>query len=55
MFVGRPYVWGLAHSGEEGVYNVMDLLKEELKLAMMLAGITKVQVCDFKDGRLRDV
>jgi (S)-2-hydroxy-acid oxidase len=42
VFVGRPVLWGLAHSGEEGVFNIMSLLNEELKLALMLAGQTDV-------------
>ena len=43
VFVGRPTLWGLAHSGEEGVFNIMTLLHEELKLALALAGQTSVQ------------
>jgi len=45
VFIGRPVLWGLAHSGEEGVYDVVNLLKEEFALAMMLAGCVKVEVC----------
>jgi (S)-2-hydroxy-acid oxidase len=43
VFVGRPVLWGLARSGEEGVHHVMTLLNDELQLAMALAG-----VCDVK-------
>jgi (S)-2-hydroxy-acid oxidase len=43
VFVGRPVLWGLAHSGEQGVIDVMTLLNEELKLALALAGQTEVQ------------
>lgn len=43
VFVGRPVLWGLTHSGEEGVYNVMQLLKDEFCLAMMLAGSTTIE------------
>lgn len=39
MFIGRPALWGLAHSGEAGVANVIRLLKKELDLAMALSGI----------------
>jgi (S)-2-hydroxy-acid oxidase len=42
VFVGRPVLWGLAHSGENGVFNIMTLLNEELNLAMMLAGVTDI-------------
>ena len=51
VFVGRPTLWGLAHSGEEGVYNIMTLLNEELKLALALAGQTNVQ--DLKPSLVR--
>jgi len=37
-FVGRPILWGLAHSGEEGVKSIIKLLKMELDLAMALSG-----------------
>lgn len=39
-FIGRPAIWGLAHSGEEGVKCVVQLLKDELDTAMALSGIT---------------
>ncbi|RYH20656.1 hypothetical protein EON65_22835 [archaeon] len=44
VFLGRPILWGLAHSGEEGVYNVLKLINEELKLAMQLSGVTSIKV-----------
>ena len=37
-------LWGLAHSGEEGVYNAIELLKNEFCLAMMLSGCTCIEV-----------
>eukprot|EP01036_Dinobryon_divergens_P032417 gene32417-42000_t len=36
VFIGRPVLWGLSHSGEEGVYNVLKLLNDEFTLAMKL-------------------
>jgi 4-hydroxymandelate oxidase len=36
--VGRPYLWGLAAFGQEGVETVLDLLTRELQLAMRYAG-----------------
>ena len=36
--VGRPYVWGLAAFGQEGVEVVLDILTRELQLAMRYAG-----------------
>jgi (S)-2-hydroxy-acid oxidase len=44
VFIGRPILWGLAHSGEEGVYNVLKLINEEFLLAMKLAGCVSVKV-----------
>ena len=36
--VGRPAVWGLAVAGEEGVVRVLELLRDELELALALLG-----------------
>jgi 4-hydroxymandelate oxidase len=36
--VGRPALWGLALDGAAGVQHVIDILREELSLAMALAG-----------------
>lgn len=38
VFIGRPVLWGLACEGEQGVTELLALLKEELRLAMALAG-----------------
>ena len=38
VLIGRPYLWGLAAAGEEGVRRVLDMLRTELELAMALAG-----------------
>jgi 4-hydroxymandelate oxidase len=38
VLVGRPYLWGLAVDGETGVRRVLELLRDELQLAMILAG-----------------
>ncbi|XP_066299032.1 2-Hydroxyacid oxidase 2-like [Branchiostoma lanceolatum] len=42
VFVGRPVLWGLACNGAEGVQQVLQLLKEQLKLAMAQAGCSRV-------------
>jgi len=44
--VGRPYIWGLASFGEEGVAMVLTILRRELELAMRLAGATSIQGID---------
>lgn len=38
VFIGRPVLWGLACQGEKGVVELLELLKEELRLAMALSG-----------------
>jgi len=38
VLVGRPVLWGLAVNGAAGVEHVLAILREELRLAMMLAG-----------------
>ncbi|CAM9793225.1 unnamed protein product [Ascophyllum nodosum] len=42
VFIGRPVLWGLAHSGEEGVRKVLKLLNDELVMALQLTGCTRV-------------
>ncbi len=37
--VGRPYLWGLGAFGQPGVEAVLDILREELELAMRMSGI----------------
>jgi 4-hydroxymandelate oxidase len=38
VLIGRPYVWGLAIGGEEGVSAVLETLRRELSNAMALSG-----------------
>ncbi|KAL8173031.1 UNVERIFIED_CONTAM: Hydroxyacid oxidase 1 [Gekko kuhli] len=46
VFVGRPVVWGLVYKGEEGVKEVLQILKEEFRLAMALSGCRSVEEID---------
>jgi 4-hydroxymandelate oxidase len=41
--IGRPYIWGLASFGQEGVETVLALLRRELELVMRQAGTTSVK------------
>jgi len=41
--VGRPVLWGLAVGGAGGVKRVLDLLRDELDLAMALSGCASVE------------
>ena len=34
VLIGRPYIWGLAANGAEGVRRVIEILRAELELAM---------------------
>ena len=38
VLIGRPMFWGLAYNGEHGLADVLDLLREEVEMAMMLCG-----------------
>jgi isopentenyl diphosphate isomerase/L-lactate dehydrogenase-like FMN-dependent dehydrogenase len=40
VLVGRPAIWGLAVGGEEGARRVLEILREELELALALCGCT---------------
>ncbi|KAK3929032.1 Hydroxyacid oxidase 1 [Frankliniella fusca] len=46
VFVGRPALWGLTHSGQAGVEKVLGILKEELDRTMALAGCTNLKQID---------
>jgi isopentenyl diphosphate isomerase/L-lactate dehydrogenase-like FMN-dependent dehydrogenase len=37
--IGRPYVWGLAAYGQEGVERVIDILRAELIMTMRNCGV----------------
>ena len=39
VFVGRPVLWGLAVDGTAGAQRVLEILREELEQAMVLAGL----------------
>jgi 4-hydroxymandelate oxidase len=40
--IGRPYIWGLASFGQEGVEAVLQILRSELQLIMRQVGTTAV-------------
>ncbi|NEO63614.1 MAG: alpha-hydroxy-acid oxidizing protein, partial [Moorea sp. SIO4G2] len=46
VLVGRPVLWGLAVAGVAGVRHVLQLLRDELDIAMALSGCTKVKDID---------
>ena len=40
--IGRPYIWGLASFGQEGVEKILDILRSELLFAMRQAGTRSI-------------
>jgi isopentenyl diphosphate isomerase/L-lactate dehydrogenase-like FMN-dependent dehydrogenase len=40
--VGRPVLWALAVDGADGVQRVIEILRDELSLAMALAGCATI-------------
>jgi isopentenyl diphosphate isomerase/L-lactate dehydrogenase-like FMN-dependent dehydrogenase len=41
--IGRPYIWGLGAFGQQGVERVLDILNNELRLAMVGCGTRSVK------------
>ena len=39
VLIGRPVYWGLAAGGEAGVLHILELLRAELALDLMLCGL----------------
>lgn len=46
VLIGRPYVYGLAVAGAEGVQRVVEILRRELELAMALMGRPSIAAID---------
>lgn len=46
VLVGRPVLWGLAVAGVSGVQHVIEILRDELDLAMALSGCAKLEDID---------
>ncbi len=52
--IGRPYIWGLSAFGQQGVERVIDIVNEELRLAMVgcgtrsIAAITAAAIIDTR-------
>ena len=41
-FIGRAYLYGLGAYGQAGVTKALEILKDELSIAMALTGVTDV-------------
>lgn len=46
VLVGRPVLWGLAVAGEAGVAHVIEILRDELDVAIALSGCASVEKID---------
>lgn len=46
VLIGRPYVYGLAVKGDEGVAAVVSILRQELEMAMALVGRARIADVD---------
>ena len=53
VWIGRPALWGLAYDGQRGVELVLEILREELKGCMALAGCSSIAQIDASFLRLR--
>jgi len=46
VLIGRPYLWGLIVRGEQGVAEILRMLRDDLQLTMTLAGLPSVSMID---------
>ncbi len=46
VLIGRPILWALAVDGAAGIHHLLELLHDELDVAMALSGCTRVQDID---------
>jgi isopentenyl diphosphate isomerase/L-lactate dehydrogenase-like FMN-dependent dehydrogenase len=54
IMLGRPVLWGLACDGKEGVKRVLDMLNNELLVAMKLAGCSSIDQINDKFIKVKD-
>ncbi|XP_054011973.1 2-Hydroxyacid oxidase 1 isoform X1 [Hylaeus anthracinus] len=43
VFIGRPILWGLSHSGEKGARHILEIFRKEIDLAFALTGCRSVK------------
>jgi isopentenyl diphosphate isomerase/L-lactate dehydrogenase-like FMN-dependent dehydrogenase len=46
VLIGRPYVWGLALGGQDGISHVLETLRAEMKRSMQLMGCSSIHDLD---------
>ena len=55
VLIGRPYIYGLAIDGKEGVRHVVRSLLGDMEVTMHLAGVTSVaELIGNRDFLMRD-
>jgi hypothetical protein len=54
VLIARPYLWGLAANGEEGVTRVLDMLRDEIDCAMAQLGRPNIKSIDSTDDLAHD-
>lgn len=43
VLIGRPYIWGLSIFGASGVSRIVEMLRTELEISMILCGVSKLE------------
>jgi L-lactate dehydrogenase (cytochrome)/(S)-mandelate dehydrogenase len=46
VFIGRPYLYGLAAAGETGVSSILEIFRSEIQRALILMGCPSVKALD---------
>jgi 4-hydroxymandelate oxidase len=46
VLIGRPYVWGLALAGQDGVAHVLEVLRVEMARSLQLMGCASIHDLD---------
>jgi L-lactate dehydrogenase (cytochrome) len=46
VLIGRPYVWGLALGGQDGVSHMLEMLRAEMTCSMQLMGCPSIEDLD---------
>jgi (S)-2-hydroxy-acid oxidase len=55
VWVGQPVLWGLVYQGQRGVELMLEILREELKICMGLAGCTSLREVDMTRLRVAGI
>ena len=46
VLLGRSYIWGLAAEGQKGIESILDILNNEIEIAMTQLGIEDIRNCN---------